>query len=53
MTTLAAVEVGDMETTEAAELFQKCTKLQSPGSDVNKEVLQIISELGKLALQSH
>ena len=34
MTTLAAVEVGEMETTEAAELFQKCAKLQSPTPDV-------------------
>lgn len=43
MTTLTAVEVGEMEATEPAELFQKCAKLQSPGPDVNKEVVQIIS----------
>jgi hypothetical protein len=49
MTTLAAVKVGEMETAEAAELFRKCAKLRSPGPDMNTEVLQIVSELGKLA----
>jgi hypothetical protein len=29
------------------ELFQKCAKLQSPGPDVNGEVLQIEVELGE------
>ena len=50
MMTLAAGEVGEMETIEAAELFQKCPKLKSPQPDVNKEVLRIVAELGKLAL---
>jgi hypothetical protein len=50
MTTLAAVEVGEMETTEAAELFQKYSKLSSTGPDVNTEVLYIVNELGKFAL---
>ena len=48
MTTLTAVEVEEIETTEAVELFQKCTKLQSPRPDVNGgEVLQIVAELRK------
>ena len=62
ITTLAVVEVGEMEATEAAELFRKCAKLQSPQPDtstevlrpsrpdINTEVLQIVAELGKLAL---
>jgi hypothetical protein len=37
-----------METTEAAELFQKYAKLQSPRPDMNTKVLQIVAELGKL-----
>lgn len=39
-----------MEATDAAELFQKCTKLRSLGPDMNTEVLRIVVELGKLAL---
>src|ERR1700730_1722668 len=31
----APVEVGEVEATEAAELFQKCAKLESPGPDGN------------------
>jgi len=31
MTTLDAIEVREMETTEAVELFRKCAKLQPPG----------------------
>jgi hypothetical protein len=50
MTALGAVDVGEMEATEAAELFQKCAKLKSPGPCVDTEVLQIVAELGKLAL---
>ena len=50
MMTLAVVEVGEMETIEATELFWKCAKLQSPRPDVNTEVLLIVTELGKLAL---
>ena len=50
MTTLAAVEVGEMDTTEAAELFQKYETLQSLSPDMNTEVLQIVAELGKFAL---
>jgi len=36
MTTLVAVEVEEMEAAEAVELFQKCTKLQSPEPDVGE-----------------
>ena len=50
MTTLAAVEVGEMEITEAAELFRKCAKLRSPQPAIETEVLEIVAELGKLAL---
>jgi len=49
MTTLEVIEVGEMEATEAVELFQKCARLKS-GPDVNSEVLRIVTELGKLAL---
>jgi tetratricopeptide (TPR) repeat protein len=48
--TLAPVEVGEMETTELAELFRKCAKLKSLQPWVDAEVLQIVAELGKLAL---
>ena len=48
--TLAPVEVGEMETTESAELFRKCAKLKSLQSWVDAEVLQIVAELGRLAL---
>jgi tetratricopeptide (TPR) repeat protein len=50
ITTLAAVEVGDMELTEAAELFRKCAKLKSLQPAIETEVLEIVAELGKLAL---
>ena len=52
ITTLMAVDVGEMETTEAVELFLKCAKLKStrPGVDMEAEVLRIVEELGRLAL---
>jgi tetratricopeptide (TPR) repeat protein len=50
MATLTPVEVGEMAPTEAAELFQKCAKLKSPRPGVETEVLQIVEELGRLAL---
>jgi hypothetical protein len=51
ITTLGAVEVGEMEAAEAVELFQKCAKLQQVlQPDLHTEVLQIVAELGKLAL---
>lgn len=50
MTTLEAVEVADMESSEAAELFQRCAKIQDLGPDVEMEVGRIIKELGYLAL---
>jgi len=50
MTTLMPVEMGEMEVTEAAELFQKCAKLRSFGPDMNTEVLRIVVELDKLTL---
>jgi hypothetical protein len=34
MTTLDGIEVREMETAEAVELFRKCAKLQSPGVDM-------------------
>jgi hypothetical protein len=37
MTTLGAVMVGEMETMEAAELFQKCAKLKYPGPGMDTE----------------
>jgi tetratricopeptide (TPR) repeat protein len=50
MATLTPVEVGEMETTESAELFRKCAKLKSLRLGVDAEVLQIVAELGRLAL---
>ena len=50
MTTLDAIGVRKMEATEAVELFRKCAKLQSPGVDMKMEILQMVTELGKLAL---
>lgn len=50
VTTLDAIEVREMETKETMEWFRKCAKLQSPGVDMKTEILQIVMELGKLAL---
>ena len=35
---------------EAAKLFRKCAKLQSPGVDMKTEIVQTVTELWKLAL---
>lgn len=37
MMTLGAAEVGEVETMEAAELFQKCAKPKSPGPGMDTE----------------
>lgn len=50
MTRREAVEVADMESSEAVELFQRCAKMQNPGPDVTMEVGRIVQELGYLAL---
>jgi tetratricopeptide (TPR) repeat protein len=50
MTELEAVEVGEMEKSEAADLFYRCSQLQSTKSGVAEEVSTITEELGKLAL---
>lgn len=50
MTMLEAVEVADMESSEAAELFQRCAKIQEKGQDVEVEVGRIVKELGFMAL---
>ena len=50
MTELEAVEVGEMEKSEAADLFYRCSQLQSTRPGVAEEVSTITEELGKLAL---
>ncbi len=50
MTTLDAVEVAEMEPSEATELFRRYAKLTEEGPDVIKEVDGIVRELGYLAL---
>ena len=50
MTTLDAVEVAEMEPSEATELFQKYAKIKDKGQDIATEVAQIVNELGYLAL---
>ena len=50
MTTLDAVEVAEMEPSEAIELFQRCAKTKERGQDIVTEVAQIVKELGHVAL---
>jgi NB-ARC domain len=50
LSALEAVEVADMEPSEAAELFQKCAKVRRVGQDAKAEVDRIVKELGCLAL---
>ena len=50
ITTLNAVEVAEMEPSEATELFRRYAKLTEEGLDVIKEVDGIVRELGYLAL---
>jgi tetratricopeptide (TPR) repeat protein len=50
MTTPNAVEVGEMEPSEATELFQRYAKMTEEGPDVTREVDEIVNELGYLAL---
>ena len=50
MTTLEAVEVADMEPSEAEELLQGCAKMKEKTQDIITEVTRIVKELGYLAL---
>ena len=50
MTVLEAVEVADMEPSEAVALFRRYAKLQEEGQEIRTEVAQIVKELGHLAL---
>ncbi len=50
ITTLDAVEVAEMEPSEARELFRGYAKLTEEGLDVIREVDEIVRELGYLAL---
>ena len=50
ITTLDAVEVADMEPSEAEELFQGCAKMKEKTQDIITEVTRIVKELGCLAL---
>jgi tetratricopeptide (TPR) repeat protein len=50
MTPLDPVEVAEMESWEAAELFRKCAKLGDTRRDSEIEVQLIVKELGNLAL---
>ena len=50
MTTLDAVEVADMEPSEAEELFQGCAKMKEKTQDIITEVARIVNEPGCSAL---
>ena len=50
MTRLKAVEVGEMEPSEATELFQRMAKMREIGSEAIEEIVRIVKELGCLAL---
>ena len=50
MTTLDAVEVAEMEPSEARELFRRYAKLMEKGLDMTRAVDEIVRELGYLAL---
>ncbi|KAL8628976.1 hypothetical protein Q9189_005317 [Teloschistes chrysophthalmus] len=50
MTLLEAIEVADMESSEATELFQRCARIQGLGPELETEIGQIVKELGYLAL---
>jgi len=50
ITTLDVVEVGEMEPSEATELFQRYAKITKAGPDVMREIGEIVKELGYLAL---
>ena len=50
MTRLEAVEVAEMELSEATELFKRSAEIMEAGTDVTREVDGIVSELGYLAL---
>ena len=50
MTVLEAIEVADMEPSEAVALFRRCAKLQEEGQEIRTEMAQIVKELGYLAL---
>ena len=50
ITTLDAVEVAEMEPSEARELFRRYAKLTEEGLDMTREVDEIVRELGYLAL---
>ncbi|KAK3176975.1 hypothetical protein OEA41_008301 [Lepraria neglecta] len=49
-TALDAVEVAEMEPSEAIELFQRYAKIKDKGQDIATEAAQIVKELGYLAL---
>ncbi|XTI88791.1 hypothetical protein V2W45_1307553 [Cenococcum geophilum] len=50
MTELEPVEVGELEPSEATELFLCCSKLKNPAPEVTVEAALIAKELGYLAL---
>jgi tetratricopeptide (TPR) repeat protein len=50
MSSLEAVEVAEMEASEATELFRKCAKLNHTTAEIMDEVFKIVKELGYLAL---
>ena len=50
ITTLDAVEVAEMEPSEATELFQRYAKIKDKGQDIATEAARIVKELGYLAL---
>ena len=50
MTRLEAVEVGEMEASEAAELFQRSAKMTKARPEERREIDRAVKELGNLAL---
>ena len=50
MTTLDAVEVAEMEPSEAIEQFKRSARLMKAGPDKTREIERIVEELGHFAL---
>ncbi|KAL8719781.1 MAG: hypothetical protein Q9181_008020 [Wetmoreana brouardii] len=50
ITHLEAVEVAEMEASEATELFKRSAKMTEAGQDILREIGDIVKELGCLAL---
>ena len=53
MTSLDAVEFGEMEPSESVELFQRTVKMMEVGSEVIEDIGRILEEIGMPGLCDH